>query len=1029
MLFLCLVLLSVHIANAQQKTITGKVTSSEDGSTVPGVSVAVKGTTLGTITNINGEYSLSVPADATTLVFSFVGMTSKEVEIGTLTNIDVSMVPGVFNVDEVVVTALGISREKKSLGYAVQDVKGDDITKAKETNVVNSLQGKVAGAQVTNSSGAVGASSRIVLRGVSSLKGDNQPLFIIDGVPLANTNFGSTDNDGTNRGSGVQDINPDDIESMSVLKGPQAAALYGSRASNGVIVIKTKSGAKSKGAGVDFVHSTTFENPLRLPDYQNEYGQGSGGKFSYVDGAGGGVNDGTDESWGPKLDVGLMIPQFFSAVDVNGVRASDPWVSHPDNVKNFFNTGRTSSTNVAFSKATEAASFRLSYTNMDQKGMLENTNYKKNTVSFSGSANLTNKLSVSSSGSYVHSGSDNMPGYGYDPDNVMQQFNWFGRQVDLSLLKDYKNPDGSWYNWNTNYHNNPYSTLYENLNTLSRDRFFGNVEANFKFTDWLNAKVASGMDNYSNWNTTRRAKKMQDYPNGFYSEQMDVFREINTSFLVTATHKVNNIGMTLNVGGNRMDRNWGFDYVSAPELAVADVYQVKNSLVTPILDNKSYQKRINSLYFSGNLDYNSMLFLEFTGRNDWASTLPEDNNSYFYPSVSLSADITKIMDIESDILSFAKIRGGYAEVGADTDPYQLYPSLSFGDGWNAGTKLLNQFLPNELPNAELQPERKKSFEIGTDIRLFSNKVSLDLTYYNSQAVNQILSSPISTSSGYFTKVINAGRIDNSGLEIQLLATPVEVGDFKWNFVINWSKNNNEIVELAEGIEQFEMATYWSMKLMAIPGEKFGSLYGYDFERTADGEIIYTNGLPSQGDLKILGNVTPDWVGGIYNEFTFKGLNFGFLVDGRKGGDIYSMTSTWGRYAGVLEETLIGREGGLVGDGVMSDGNGGYVPNTIVVSAEKYNKNAFSNDIGYSSVFDGSFIKLREAKLGYTFTNFEKFGIRDLNISLIGRNLAILWTKVPHIDPETSFSNSNVQGFEFGQLPSARSIGFSINFKL
>ncbi|MDP3435545.1 MAG: SusC/RagA family TonB-linked outer membrane protein, partial [Bacteroidota bacterium] len=883
-LLLAFFAIGLQVLVAQTKEISGKITSADDGGSIPGVSVSVKGTTLGTISDMDGVFRLKVPQDAKTLVFTFVGMASQEVAIGNQTSISVSMAPDNIAVDEVIVTALGISREKKALGYAVQDVKGEDITKAKETNVINSLQGRVSGAQITNSSGAVGASARIILRGVNSLDGNNQPLFVVDGIPMANSNFGNTGNEGVNRGSGVQDINPDNIESISVLKGPNAAALYGSRASNGVIVITTKTGKGSTGIGIEMSNSTTFENPLRLPDYQNQYGQGSAGRFEYFDGAGGGVNDGTDESWGPKLDAGLKLPQFNSPVN-NGVREATPWVSHPNNVKDFFVNGVTATTSVALTGSTEKTNFRVSLTNLDQSGMLENTKLKKNTFTFNGSSQLTDKLNFSSSGSYVSTDSPNLPGYGYDPDNIMQQFKWFGRQVDLSALKNYRNADGSWYNWNTNYHNNPYAILYENLNTNNRERFFGNVTAKYQFTDWLSAFVRSGVDYYSNINTTRRAKHMQEFPNGYYMEEVDLYKENNSDFLISANKKFDEFELGFSVGGNAMKYSRTWDFVEAPELAVDGVYNVKNSLVPQVADNFRWRKQINSLYFSGQFGYKSMLYVDFSGRNDWSSSLPAEHNSFFYPSVQFSGVLTEMFEVDPAIVSFGKLRASWAKVGADTDPFKLLPTVSFGDGWNASTKLLNQFIPNELPNAGLKPQFVTSFEVGGDFRFFRDRVRLDVTYYNSSATNQIISVPISASSGYGTKVTNAGQIDNSGIEVLLGGSILKSKTgLNWDVTINWSKNQNEVVELAEGIEQYELGTYWSLKVMAIPGEKYGSLFGYDFERAPDGQIIYRNGLPAQGDLKVLGNYTPDWIGGINNEFNFKGVNLNFLIDTRMGGD-------------------------------------------------------------------------------------------------------------------------------------------------
>jgi TonB-linked SusC/RagA family outer membrane protein len=957
-------------------------------------------------------------------------MKSKEVEIAGRSVIDGVLESDLVGLNEVVVTALGIAKEKKALGYSVQDVKGEELTKAKETNVINSLQGRVSGAQITSASGAVGASSRIVIRGISSLSGNNQPLFVVDGIPISNANFGGTGNEGTNRGNGAADINPDDIETLTVLKGANAAALYGSRASAGVIVVTTKKGKKGEKLMVNISNTTTFETPLRLPDFQNKYGQGNGGQFAYVDGAGGGTNDGVDESWGPQLDIGLMIPQFSSPVNADGTIEPTPWISHPNNVKNFFETGHTTSTNVSLTGGSEKSNFRLSFTDLKQKGMVTNTDLNKRTLAFAASSNPVDKLTFSASGNYVNTFSDNQPGYGYDANNVMQQFTWTGRQVDYTLLKAKQhNEDGSIYNWNHNYHNNPYMTLYDNLNVLRRDRFFGTAMVKYQFLPYLSAYVRTGGDIYNNFSSSRRFVGDMDYPQGYYSETVDLFREINTDFLVTFDKEIaTDLNLTLNFGGNRMDRITQQNVGTAPELAVPGVYNVANSAVTPQTTNRYTNKRINSLYGFGQLGYKNELFLEFSARNDWSSTLPENNNSYLYPSVSLSGVITDIFNIKSDILSFAKLRGSWAQVGGDTDPYSLDPTVSFGDGWNASTKLLNLYVPNTLPNTGLKPQKNESLEFGADLRFFLDRVRLDVTYYNQKAINQIVDIATSAASGYTAKTVNAGRIDNKGVEILLALTPVKTGDFRWDITFNFSKNKNKVVELAEGVEQFVLGSYWSLQVLAAPGGAYGELYGYDFNRDLDGNIIYTNGLPTQGDIKVLGNVTPDWMGGMLNEFFWKGFNASILIDTKQGGDLYSMTTTWGRYSGALKETLIGREGGIVGKGVMSDGEGGYVPNTVVVNAEQFNKASYVDGIAYSSVFDDSYIKLREIKFGYTFKNSPKLPIKDINISLVGRNLAILSTTVPHIDPETAFTNGNVQGLEYGQLPSARSMGFSIGCK-
>ncbi len=1024
-LLLCMVVIGSFTAMAQ-RTVTGTVSGEDDGTPVPGVNVVVKGSSTGTVTDIDGKYQIGVPEDGGTLVFSFIGLVTEEIVVGDQSIINMVMTADIRQLTEVVVTAIGVAREEKSLGYALQAVSGEEISKAREPNLVNSLQGKIAGAQITSSSGAVGSSARIVLRGASSLGGNNQPLFVVDGIPISNSNFGGTANEGVNRGNGAADINPEDVESISVLKGPNAAALYGSRASNGVILVTTKSGKGQRGLGISISNTTTFENPLKIPDYQNEWGQGSGGAFEFVDGAGGGINDGTDESWGPKLDAGLMIPQFNSPVDGNGVRAATPWVSHPDNVKNFFETGVTTTTNLAISGGDEKANFRSSYTYFNQQGMVPNTDQTRNTLSLAGGLKPNKFVNVTSALNYTNVASDNLPGYGYDAQNVMQQFIWFGRQVDIADLQNYQNADGSKFNWNYNYHNNPYFTLNENLNGMGRDRLFGNVKVEFALTDYLKLHVRTGGDYYTNRNTSRVAAGDIDNPQGSYFESKSTFKEMNSDFLLMFNKKFGtDLDINLNAGGNLMHQNYSYLDGAANELAVPGIYNVANSKVPLVTTNDTYEKEIQSLYFSGSIGWKNSLFLDFTGRNDWSSTLPEGNNSYFYPSFTLSAVITDLLSMDSQFLSFAKLRGGWAQVGSDTGPYALYPTLSFGDGWNASTKLLNLFVPNNLPNAQLNPEFTTSIEVGADFRFLQDRITLDLTYYDMSTTDQIINIPISASSGFTSKTINAGEITNKGWEIMLGADVIKApSGFNWNLSLNWAKNTNEVVSLAEGIEQYELGSYWSLKVVNIPGMPYGQLYGYDVERAPDGQIIHTDGVASQGDLKPLGSFTPDWIGGLTNTFSYKNIDLSVLIDTRQGGSMYSMTTTWGRYAGVLEETLIGREGGIVGDGVMSDGEGGYVPNDVVVTAEEYNKAAFVNSVASTSVFDASFVKLREVRLGY---NFRKVGsIKNLKVAFVGRNLALLASEVPHVDPETAFSNTNVQGLEFGQLPSARSLGFNIS---
>ena len=1033
-LFACIGFLSMQVF--AQQTVTGTVTSADDGMGLPGVTVMVKGTQVGTLTDLNGAYSIPVPEGSTSLLFEFMGMVTQEVAIsGNVVN--AAMQASDITIDDVVVTALGITREKKSVGYAIQDLKEDELSKTRESNFINSLTGKISGVTITNTSGAVGASSRIVIRGVNSLSGNNQPLFVVDGIPMSNRDLGDVGNDGVNRGSAGADIDPNDIESISVLKGANAAALYGSRASNGVILITTKSGKQKKGFGVEVSNFTTFEKPLKLPDYQNSYGQGAGGNFSFLNGRGGGINDGTDESWGPQLDAGLMIPQFNSPVNADGTRQATPWVSNPDNIKNFFETGMTTTTSASITGGGEKGTFRTSYSQQDQTGMIPNTDFHKKSLSVNASTKPTDKMEVTVGANYVNTSSDNQPGYGYGAQNVMQQFSWFGRQVDIAGLKDYTNKElgftddyGSKYNWNYNYHNNPYFTLNENLNPMSRNRLFGHAKLTYQVFDWMRVMIRTGGDMYANTISGQIARKDIDNPEGSFYQTMQNFKEINSDFLITINKDINeDFKFGLNLGGNRMDQSYASEFGSADELSIGGIYTISNSKVPIRASNYFEQKRINSLYFAGSLSFKDAIYLDLTGRNDWSSTLPDGNNSYFYPSVSLSLILTQLLGIESPTLSFAKLRGGWSKVGSDTDPYKLQTTVAFTDGWNAGTKLPGLAVPNQLPNSLLEPQFVTSAEIGTELRFFNNRLSLDAAYYNSKAEGQILTVPISQASGFTTKIVNAGTLKNNGFEVSLSGVPVKIGDFQWDVTLNWSKNNNTLTDLPEGVESYEIGTYWSLKVLAEKDQPYGSLYGYDFERDANGNIVHLDGIPQQGDLKTLGNYQPDWIAGLNNELTYKGFSLSALVDMKKGGDIYSMTTTWGRYAGVLSETVTGREDGIVGTGTMLAADGvTYVPNDVVVTAEEYNKAAFNNTLASSGIFDATFVKLREIRFGYTIHKIGNFPIKDIGISLVGRNLAILYSAVPHIDPETSFSNSNVQGLEFGQLPSARSFGFNINFK-
>ncbi|MBK6263461.1 SusC/RagA family TonB-linked outer membrane protein [Marivirga sp. S37H4] len=1038
-LLTCLMLVFVLHAWAQDRTVSGKVTDADTGEGLPGVNVLLKGTSTGVNTDLDGNYKISVPSDGGTLVFTFIGMAKSEVSVGSRSVIDVQMETDVQQLSEVVVTAFGLEREKKSLGYAVQDVSGSEITTARETNVVNSLSGKIAGVQITNGSGAPGSSSRVVLRGATSLTGNNQPLFVVDGIPINNTNYGNAGPfGGADAPNGAADINPDDIETISVLKGANAAALYGSRAANGVILITTKSGKNTKGIGVEINSNITFQNPLRLPSYQNSYGGGYDNTYyEWIDGTNG--SGGEDESWGPALDAGLKFRQFQDYQGDGQFGEPSDWVSRPNNVRDFFETGVTATNNVSLTGGNETSNFRLSMTNLNQDGMVYNTDLVRNTIAGNAGVQLTDKFRADFSVNYIKSGSDNLSGGGYDNNNPMQQFTWFQRQVDISALKDYKNlPTNSAatsarftpLNWNTNFNNNPYWVLDNNTQSFEKNRLIGNIKLQYDFTDWLSLTARTGTDFFTDLQESKRAVNSNDFPNGFYQEVDRTWSETNSDIVLTFDKNIiEDFGVSVSVGGNLRQEQYDRNTLEAGELEIPEVYTISNSAIPVVGNNYEEQREMQSVYGTAQFRFRNYLFLDLTARNDWSSTLPEGNNSYFYPSASLSAVISDMIEIDRNILTFAKVRGSWAQVGSDTDPYRLQDVFAFRDRWDGS---INQAtVSNTLLNPNLRPELTTSIEFGTDVRFFNDRLGLDFTYYDTKSEDLIVQVDVSGASGWTSQFANVGEMTTKGIEIQLNATPVQIGDFRWDMNLNYSTYENKVVSLG-GVDNLRLGGQWNVDVMAIPGQPYPALFGPDYQRDPNGNIIHgENGLPQKDQTnKVLGDAVPDWTGGWNNSFTYKGINLNVLVDAKIGGEIYSMTNAWGRYAGILEETLKGRENGIVGEGVIEVSEGVYEENNVVVPALNYNHAAFGNNIAAGSVFDASYVKLRQITLGYSLPKawIQNTPFRGVQVSAVGRNLALLYAKAPHIDPETAFNNGNAQGIEHAQLPSARSIGFNVNLK-
>ena len=1046
---LFLLLLSPFV-RAQNISISGTVKSSS-GETLPGVSIFVKGTKQAVTSNGAGSFTITVTGKST-LVFSYIGFATKEVEVSGDTQVLNVVLNDADNaLDEVVVTALGISRQKKSLGYAVQELKGESLTEARESNLVNALAGKVAGVRVTNSQGDMG-SSRIVIRGETSISGNNQPLFVVDGIPVDNSQLNSAG--ARDYANTISDINPNDIESISVLKGPNAAALYGSRAAAGVVIIKTKSGKSKKGLGVSFNSNGVIESLLTLPKYQDVFGQGSEGKFSYVDGKGAGTNDGVDESWGPRMD-GRLIPQFFS----KGVAV--PFVANPDNVRDFFETGYSLSNGIAVEDAGEKFDYRLSYNNLKQVGVVPNSGQDKNSFALNTTLRITPKLTLTANANYSKLGSDNLPGTGGSRStSTMLQFTWFGRQVNINQLKNYRDENGNTFNWNNSYYSNPYWVAYENTVSQNRNRIIGNIGLNYKITDGLNFNFRSGTDYYNDRRKIRIAYGTNGTPFGSYTESAFTVNESNTDATLNYTKQLNDdFSVEALLGTNIRSRYIEQNDQSAPRLAVAGLYTLNNSR-DPLTSSNNYSKlKSYSGYASAQIGFRNYLFANVTARNDWSSTLPAQNRSYFYPSFNGSLVLTEAFDIKSEVLDYAKIRGGWSKVGKDADPYRLINTYTFNAPFGSNPQLSPS--ATDL-NPDLKPETTTSSELGAEAVLFNKRLRFDVSLYNTNSYDQILSVDVSQSTGFRSKLLNAGKINNKGVEVQLGVTPIRK-QLTWDIDVNYAANRSKVIELDQAglLQNYVVATN-SAQVIAAVGQPYGTLFGNAFLRDGVGNIIVNaTGAPQTDPTKrVLGKYTPDWIGGISNTFTYKGISLGVLIDASFGGSIYNGTYATGTYTGVLASTLPGRaaefggisyyypgnvkangtvrladgatapagvtvyDDGMIFDGVTADGK----RNEKILSAQTYYKSF--RTIDEANIFDASYVKLREIKLSYNLPSkwIRPLSLQGVSVSLVGRNLAILHRNVADIDPEVAFNTGNGQGLESLSNPTTRSYGINLNIK-
>lgn len=1040
-------------AYAQNGVITGTVVDSTTSETIPGANVVVSALNAGAATGGSGQFRIpGIPAGSYTLQASFVGYVTKAVpvtvEAGETTQVQIALAPETVALQDVVVTALGIEREERSLGYSVQEVDGAALEQTAETNFIGSLTGQVAGAQIDNSS-QMGGSSRIVLRGASSVSGNNQPLIVVDGVPLDNSGFNSigqeTGSGGFDYGNAASMINPSNVQSVSVLKGPSAAALYGSRAANGVIEVTTRNGSAQDGIGVTIQQGVTANNLYNLPNYQNEYGGGSWSPFSTNDDGQLVADFGTDQSWGPRLD-GRDVRQWYSYDDVNGLEGeTTPWVARPNNVDNFFRTGITSTTNVAFSQGGESFNYRLSLRNMSQQGNSPESSMDRRSLSFNGALDLTDRLSTQVTANYIDESAKGRPGSGYtNATGPWLQFNHFGqRQIDLSddaPMRDITRVDGTQRGWNWTgdpragnliYANNPFWIRERNYQNDGTNRVYGRVSVSYDLAENLTISTNARTDYYTSRRQERVAIGSVEQSN--YSEDVREVQESNFGAEINYNGQLTEDFDLQAVGGanyrySNFSRNYGD---TEGGLASEDLYTLENSISRPAIDDYFQEQALLGLFADATVGYRDLAYLGGSLRNDWSSTLPEDNNRYLYPSVTASFVFSSLPAFDNSVLSYGKIRANWSQVGRDTDPYQL--SFTYPLGTPYGSTQV-QGLPNTLPNLDLKPEIKTGWEVGAQAQFLQNRIGLDATYYSEETRNQILPVGASRASGYTARVINSGTISNKGVELTLNGSPVVTEDFTWDVTLNWSKNVNEVVELAEGVtsiplNQTDASPPFGPQIVAREGEPYGSFFGPGFVFDDNGnKVVGSGGTYEQSAPRVLGSYLPDWNGSISTQISYNNFTASVLVDGQKGGEIWSLSNLFGLYSGIFQETVEGniRQVGIVPDGVTADGQewtGRVDPNTFFSSL-------FGNNEAH--LYDASYIKLREINLSYTLPQqwFAGGPVRDLTVSAIGRNLATLLKYTPNFDPTAvTRSAGNLQGIEAGQMPPSRTLGVRVSLTL
>lgn len=1031
---ICAMLAISLFLHAQTQTVSGDVASA-NGEPLAGVSVLLQGASTGTVTDAKGKYSLSVPKANAILVFSYTGYISQTVNVKGKSVINVSLESDSKSLSEVVVTSLGIKKERRSLGYSIQEVDGAKLSIAKETNVINSIKGRVAGVHINSSSAGPAGSAFIAIRGNSSLAGNNQPLIVVDGIPINNDNLQQAGRfGGRDYGDGIKDINPDDIETVSVLKGPNAAALYGSRGANGVIIITTKKGTK-KGMGVSFTSNATFETPNSVPTFQNKWAMGYDDDFGTWNNV---TINGQQykqqaswmlDNWGGKMEGQLVSIQTMPELGLI------PLIGQPtDNIAKFYRTGQTFTNTLSLSSFSDKINFRGSISNLSNKGIIPNNSFDRQTINFLVGANITDKLHVEAKANYIRQSTKNRPFLGGNRKNIVESVNYTARHINLDWLKNYKNPDGSYrsYNGNGGWPLNPYWILNEFLNNDQRDRMIGYISMNYKFTNWLSLNLRSGIDNYTDARYEREAQKSPTNFGGYVRNVQYHVNETNSDALLTATGKVaKNFTGTLSAGANRYTTRYEASGAWGQNLIADGVYTISNAGQQVGIYELS-RKQINSVYASGQLGYKNYLYLDLAARNDWSSTLSKDNYSFFYPSVNLSYIITDALAIKSNLLNYAKFRASWAQAGSDAAPYLTKAGYS---NWTVGYNGQSfSWIQGNIPSTNLKNELKTSWEIGTELRLFKNRMSVDFTYYDASTKNQIMLVQVPSPTGFSNKLVNSGEIENKGIELFVSGSPVKLkNSFSWEVSLNFSQNKSKVISLYPGIATQILLDAPDAAIEARPGENFGNIVGFKYLRTSDGQLLLNSDGVVQRDNKreILGNIQPKWLAGFINSFSFKGFTLSGLIDIRNGGHIYSMSKYRQMATGTGKFTENGDN--LINDGVIANSSGGYDKSTKVLPRQSYYAMQAWGGIGEAFVLSASYVALREATFGYDFKPalLSKLKISSARLSVVGRNLFYFhrdpYFKIMGISPETAFAPTAVaQGYEAATLPTTRSIGFNLS---